>query len=383
ISFNVLSDHYIMLGTLGQWMLLGGAVGLHASQMEEQRREALEAQIMEERRNNELRDAFGRYVAPDLAAKLLKDPDAMKMGGRLQNITILMSDLRGFTGMTKLLGPPAMCELLNDYLSRMTEVIERHGGWVNEFIGDAILTIFGTPVSGDEDAMNACRCAIDMQLALQKLNQELTSAGRPTLEMGIGLHTGDAIVGNIGSKRRVKWGVIGDPVNMTARIESLTVGTQVLMSTDVLALVKGRVEVTGFRNVNVKGRSIPLEVAELRGIVGENVMMPVLEDVYHPVNLRGRLRRMHGKEIEQRYFSIKIVQLGRLGLLFRSESLGAVSDVSIELETEDGFSLPIYGKVKNVHADHTEMLKEVVFTSSNAQLERRMKVILEKKSTSE
>ena len=116
LSINSLTDHYITIGTLGQWLFLSGAISLHAGQMENQRRAALQAQIEEERRGNDLREAFGRYVAPDLAAKILNDPDAMKMGGRLQTITILMSDLRGFTGMTKQLGPPAMCELLNQYL---------------------------------------------------------------------------------------------------------------------------------------------------------------------------------------------------------------------------------------------------------------------------
>ena len=109
-----------------------------------------------------------------------------------------MSDLRGFTGMTRRLGPPAMVELLNDYLGRMTEVIERHGGWVNEFIGDAILAVFGTPEAHADDPLNACRCAIEMQIALDQMNQELRAAGRPTLEMGIGVHSGEAVVGNIG-----------------------------------------------------------------------------------------------------------------------------------------------------------------------------------------
>ncbi len=383
LPFHAFSNHYITLGTLGQWLFLGGAVALHAGQMEEQRLAALQAQIEQERRSNELQDAFGRYVAPDLAEKLLKDPDAMKMGGRLQTITILMSDLRGFTGMTKLLGPPAMCELLNDYLSRMTEVIEKNGGWINEFIGDAILTIFGTPVSGDEDALNACRCAIEMQLALKVLNEELALSGRPTLDMGIGLHTGEAIVGNIGSQRRVKWGVIGDPVNMTARIESLTVGTQVLMSTELLSLVHDKVGVGVRKKVAVKGRSLPLEVVSLHRILGEGLVMPIENDSQRAVHLTGRLRRLQGKIIEDQYFSIDIVQLGYAGLVFQSSSqLDVEQDVVVEIEREDGWTSSIYGKIQREDMQETTALS-IIFTSQDSNIQSQLSELLEKSSVLE
>ncbi len=342
-----LSAFYIPLGALSQWILFSDAVASRARQLEDQRRAALEAQVAEERRTAELREAFGRYVTPGLAQKILDDPEATALGGRIQNITILMSDLRGFSSMPRRLGPPAMCALLNDYLDRMTEVIDRHGGWINDFIGDGILTVFGTPVANENDALDACRCAIEMQIALEALNEELKAVGRPTLEMGIGIHSGEAIVGNIGSKRRVKWGVLGDPVNIAARIESLSIGTQILLSAAVLNKLPTTVVTENERSVQVKGRAKTLSVCELRSIADEGLAMPdvnTFED--RALQQRARVSIVVDKVVSDETYDAVVVLLGQNRLVFESETRVAEDvDLALRFERDGDWGEPLYGKV--------------------------------------
>jgi len=343
-----ISRHYISIATFLQWFLLSEALAFRVRQIEQQRREAEHAQRDEERRTEAIRNAFGRYVAPDLAAKLLHDPDAMALGGRMQTVTILMSDLRGFTGLTDRLGPSGMCALLNDYLGRMTEVIDRHGGIVNEFIGDAILTLFGTPFPGSEDPLDACRCAIEMQMVLEEMNASLETELGIRLKMGIGIHTGEVVVGNIGGSRRVKWGVIGDPVNMTGRIESLTVGTQVLISGRMLGHVAQRVETGPMRSVYVKGRSGTLKVAELRSVRGEDLAMPtpaVHDERPRAVSLDGSVQIFAGKVLIKRDYAVDVVALGGNEVFFHGTRRFRVgTDLALKVRQSDTWSAPFYAK---------------------------------------
>jgi len=159
-----------------------------------------------------------------VAERCLRDPDSVKLGGELRTVSILMSDLRGFSALSKRLGPQTMIELLNRYFARMVPVILAHGGTITEFIGDAILVLFGAPVVGPDDAARAVRCAWAMQRAMAASNHESRAAGLPELTMGIGLHVGRVVAGNIAGPDRVKYGVVGPPINLAARIESLTVG---------------------------------------------------------------------------------------------------------------------------------------------------------------
>jgi adenylate cyclase len=183
-----------------------------------------------ERRNRFIQKTFGRYLSDDVVARLLDAPDGLKLGGELRVVTILMADLRGFTSTANGLAPPVLMGMLNAFLGAMTEVIQLHRGMVDEFIGDAILAVFGAPHHHVDDADRAIRCALQMQQALVTVNDRHLAAGLPRLEMGIALHTGEVIVGNIGSDVRAKYGVVGSHVNLTARIEAATVGGQVLVS---------------------------------------------------------------------------------------------------------------------------------------------------------
>jgi class 3 adenylate cyclase len=156
-----------------------------------------------------IRDVLGRYVSPELAEQCVKDRNALRLGGELRTVSILMSDLRGFSGLSERLGPQRMIDLLNRYLGRMTPVILEHRGTINEFIGDAILVLFGAPFERPDDAERAVRCAAAMQRAMMGFNAESRAQGLPELVMGIAVHSGPVVAGNIGGKDRMKYGVVG------------------------------------------------------------------------------------------------------------------------------------------------------------------------------
>ena len=141
-----------------------------------------------------------------------------------------MSDLRGFTQVADRIPPDRVVRLLNNYLGTMADVILSFQGTIDEFIGDAILAIFGAPVQRGDDALRAVACAVEMQRAMERVNEFNRREGLPAVEMGIAIHTGEVVVGNIGSDKRAKYGDVGSPVNLTARIESYTVGGQILVS---------------------------------------------------------------------------------------------------------------------------------------------------------
>src|SRR5512140_556139 len=177
-----------------------------------------------------VRRAFGRYVSEEVAASILQSPEGLELGGEEREITILMSDLRGFTALAARLAPHEVIEFLNLYLEAMVDVISRYDGTIDEIIGDAILVIFGAPLASNDHAAKAVACGLAMQLAMTEVNRRLAAKGAAELEMGIGIHTGRVIVGNIGSLRRTKYAAVGSNVNLAGRIESFTTGGQLLIS---------------------------------------------------------------------------------------------------------------------------------------------------------
>ncbi len=192
-----------------------------------------------ERRNQFIRKTFGRYTSDEIVEALLDMPDGLKLGGEKREVTLLMSDLRGFTALAEQLEAAEVVALLNHYLSAMVGLIQRHGGTIDEIIGDAILVLFGAPLAMEDAAERAVRCALEMQKAMGGVNEHNIQKGWPEIEMGIAVHTGEVVVGNIGSTKRSKYGVVGRNVNLTARIESFTVGGQVLVSPALMGAAKG------------------------------------------------------------------------------------------------------------------------------------------------
>lgn len=218
-----------------------------------------------ERRNRFIRKTFGRYTSDDIVEALLDMPDGLKLGGEKREITLLMSDLRGFTALAERLEATDVVALLNHYLSAMFEPIQRNRGTIDEIIGDAILVLFGAPLATEDAARNAVQCALEMQKAMGGMNEQNVQRGWPEIEMGIALNTGEVVVGNIGSKKRSKYGVVGRHVNLTARIESFTVGGQVLVSPDLIGAAGGKLILGDEIEVHAKGMKKAIKCRELLG----------------------------------------------------------------------------------------------------------------------
>ncbi|MBS2033721.1 GAF domain-containing protein [bacterium] len=230
-----------------------------------------------EKRSHFIRSVLGRFLTDQVADQLLEHPEGLNLGGEAREVSILMSDLRGFTPMSERSTPAQVVDLLNRYLARMTPVIEKYGGTIDEFIGDAILVIFGAPLACSDHAKRAVACALDMQLAMDEFNQESLAIGVAAMEMGIAVNTGEVVVGNIGSATRMKYGVVGSAVNMTARIQSFTLGRQLLISEETLKQLDGLARVDGHLRVKVKGVEEPVciyDVGEIRGDYAISLPLP-------------------------------------------------------------------------------------------------------------
>ena len=213
-----------------------------------------------------IRDTFGRYLSKKVVDEILESPNGREIGGRRETVTILMSDLRGFTSLSETRDPEEMVRLLNRYLERMSRVIMEYDGMIDEFIGDAILAVFSVPEEHDDDPQRAVACALAMQNALMELNNELLREGYPALEMGIGINTGSVIVGNIGSEMRTKYGIVGTTVNIASRIESNTIGGQVFVGEATYRLVKEWVTSDPTQTVMMKGLKKPLVIYPVTAI---------------------------------------------------------------------------------------------------------------------
>jgi len=215
-----------------------------------------------------IRKTFGKYISSKVVDEILESPDGLKIGGSRKNVTILMSDLRGFTYLSEKKDPHEMVLYLNRYLEKMSEIILKYDGIIDEIIGDAILAVFGAPESHGNDPERAVACAIEMQNSLNILNHALDSQGFPPMEMGIGINTGDVIVGNIGSELRMKYGIVGATVNEASRIESNTIGGEILIGEMTHTHVEAIVTARPPRTVMMKGMKAPLVFYAVSAIAG-------------------------------------------------------------------------------------------------------------------
>ena len=220
-------------------------------------------------RNQFIRKVFGQYVADEIVEIILNEEDALVLGGARCLVTILMCDLRRFTQMSENLSPEKVVETLNTFLGAMTAVIMKYGGTVDNFIGDSILAVFGVPVGKPNDVARAVACAVEMQNTMTSVNANNLEIGLPELAMGVGLNTGEVVVGNIGSEIRMHYSVIGSPVNVVARIESYTRGGQILASETTVKAVEDIIRTVGYSTVKVKGLSHPIPIYNISGIGGE------------------------------------------------------------------------------------------------------------------
>jgi PAS domain S-box-containing protein len=219
-----------------------------------------------ERRNHFIREAFGRYLTDEVVSNVLESPAGLELKGEKRTVTMVMTDLRGFTSLSERLAPERVVAILNRYLTTMVPIIKQYQGTLDEIIGDAIFVLFGAPTWREDDAQRAVACALAMQLAMDSVNEENRQEDLPELEMGIGIHTGPVVVGNVGSPERMKYGVVGSHVNLTSRIQSYTTGGQILIS-DAARREVGHTLKTGTRmEVKAKGIKHPVTLYEAVGI---------------------------------------------------------------------------------------------------------------------
>lgn len=212
--------------------------------------------------------AFARYTSPEIAAYVLGSPEGEQRGGEVREVSILMSDLRDFTGMSDGLAPDDLVELLNHYFEEMVEIIEKWKGTVIEFLGDGIFVVFGAPREDPQHAGNAVRCALEMQDRMREVNEWNRKNRYPELQMGIGINSGKAVVGNIGTPRKMKYGCMGDTVNIAGRAESFTVGGQIYAAQNTCSLIGEELLTRGSHTFQAKGKRAPLTIYDVVGIGG-------------------------------------------------------------------------------------------------------------------
>jgi class 3 adenylate cyclase len=321
------------------------------------------------RQRDFIRNTFGRYVSPEVAQQLLASPEAQRLGGEKREVTILMSDLRGYTRFAELGEPEDVMVVLNDVLARMTDVIIAHGGTINEFIGDAIFAIFGAPLAHPDHAERAAAAAIAMQRAMADVNEGHARRGLPRFEMGIGINTGEAVVGNIGSEQRAKYAVVGAAVNLAARVEGCTVGGQIFLSPRTFASVRDLAEVGEPLSVEVKGLAEPLLLYELRAISGrfaQTLPEADIDDEQVPVALPFVGRVFEGKVLGTDAISGTVVRLGRRLVDVRLDgSLPMLTNLRFRLNYPGlGYdSGDLYGKVIGTEQEEGTWITRIRLTS--------------------
>jgi adenylate cyclase len=212
------------------------------------------------RREAVVRSNFERFFTPHLAARIANARDAVKLGGDKRMVTVLFSDIRGFTSLSETMNPDEMARLLTEYFTEMVECVFQHGGTLDKFIGDAVMAQWGAPLGEPDDPDRALQAAIAMMQALAQLNNQWRAEGRPELQMGIGINTGEAFAGNIGSERRLEYTVIGDTVNTASRLCGAAKGGEILVSQSLTKALTGKANVEKSEPLELKGKSQPVPV---------------------------------------------------------------------------------------------------------------------------
>lgn len=250
-----LFDHGIVVMIIWPFMMVGGVFVTMT----------FYRYLTEERGKRELRQTFQKYVSPAIVEEILSDPKNIELGGRKQNLTVFFSDVRGFTTISEKLDPRALSDLLNSYLTPMTELVFKHRGTLDKYMGDAVMAFFGAPIPYQDHAKHACRCALQSVKKLFELQKEYEKKGLPTIDIGIGLNTGEVSVGNMGSQTVRSYTVMGDAVNLASRLEGINkqYGTRIIISEFTYNLVKDDFICREVDWVRVKGKALPVKIYEL------------------------------------------------------------------------------------------------------------------------
>jgi len=258
VSFDFYSYiHVFPTVILEQLLIFVGFIGLRV--------------LTEEENVKFIRNTFSKFVSQDVVNELLTNPDAISLGGAKKEVSVFFSDVRGFTTISEALGPEDLVHLLNEYLSEMTELIIDYRGTIDKYMGDAIMAFWGAPAKNDDHAYYACVAAIAQYRALQELQKRWSERNIPVLDIGIGINTGPAVVGNMGSSRRMDYTLMGDTVNLGSRLEGITkqYSVKICISEYTYERVKDRIYARELDLVRVKGKLQPVRIYELMGLVND------------------------------------------------------------------------------------------------------------------
>lgn len=234
--------------------------------------------LTEERGRKVLRQTFSKYVSPQIVSEILQDPKNLELGGRKENITVFFSDVRGFTTLSETLDPRELSDLLNSYLTPMTEIVFKNQGTLDKYIGDAVMAFFGAPIRSKNHAEHACRAALEQLEKLKELQETYRKKDLPVIDIGIGLNSGEASVGNMGSETVRNYTVMGDTVNLASRLEGITkeYGVRTVISETTYDAVKDKFICRLLDQVRVKGKLQPVKIYEL---LGEGKISPEFEEM--------------------------------------------------------------------------------------------------------
>jgi len=223
--------------------------------------------VTEEREKKKIRGAFQYYLTASVINEMLKDPSKLKLGGDKKRLSVLFSDIRGFTTVSESLTPEDLVHLLNEYLTAMTDIVFKYDGLLDKYMGDAIMAVYGAPLDQPDHAERACRTALDMMEKLHELQKKWSGEGRPVLNIGVGVNSGDMVVGNMGSQMRFDYTVMGDSVNLGSRLEGINkeYGTNIVISEFTYEEVKEKLVCRELDSVRVKGKHLPVKIYELLG----------------------------------------------------------------------------------------------------------------------
>lgn len=238
--------------------------------------------IVVESKGRYLKKAFGTYVSPALVSEILKDPDRLKLGGEKREITILFSDIRGFTSLSEKLSPEQLVAILNEYLSPMTRIVLEEKGTLDKYIGDAIMVICNAPIDLPDHPYKGCSIALRWIKELEKLNGDWEAKGYPSIRIGVGINTGDAVVGNMGADLRFDYTAIGDNVNLASRLEGMNkiYGTSIIVSENTYLKVKNDFFFRELDMVRVKGKEKPVTIYDLLGFISDETPKTKLADSF-------------------------------------------------------------------------------------------------------
>jgi adenylate cyclase len=222
--------------------------------------------FVEDREKRKVKKLFGRYVSKDVYNQLLAHPERAELGGNRRDMTVLFSDIRGFTTVTEKGDPEELVAQLNEYFSRMVDIVFRHQGTVDKFVGDMVMALFGAPLDDPDHAEHAAAAAVDMVRELGALNAKWAAEGRTALDIGIGINSGDMIAGNIGSSSIMSYTVIGDNVNLGSRLESANKDykSRIIISDATRTRLKGAYDIAPLGDVIVKGKTRPVAIFQIR-----------------------------------------------------------------------------------------------------------------------